>query len=80
MKKTSVHIVRDDIVHDRNVHDRNEDTVRQLCRDIHNRADDRERLQTLVIQLQAALVRGNETRAGKFTPQRDNPFDKIMAG
>jgi hypothetical protein len=80
MKKTGVHILRDDIVHDRNVHDRNEDKVRQLCRDIHNRADDRERLQTLVIQLQAALVRRYETRAGKFAPQRDNPFDKIMVG
>lgn len=75
MKKANGHIVRDDIVHDRS-----NDKVRQLCRNINNRADDRESLQTLVIQLQAALGERYETRARKTVSQRDNPFDKIMVG
>jgi len=72
MKKANAS-VRDDIVHHQS-----SARVRQLCRDINNRADDRERLQRLVIQLQTALAVRCETRAGKLSPQRDNPFDKIM--
>lgn len=60
--------------------DRSDEKVRRLCRDISHRADDREKLQTLVIQLQQALGedRYQNTRAVKFTAQRDNPFYKIM--
>jgi hypothetical protein len=39
------------------ISDRSDEKVRRLCRDISHRADDREKLQTLVIQLQQALGR-----------------------
>jgi len=55
--------------------------VRRLCRDINNRADDRETLQALVVRLQDALLEEQyETRAvniGTRTDE-DDPFDKIM--
>jgi hypothetical protein len=63
------------------VNGRLNEKVQRLCRDINNRADDREKLQTLVIQLQRVLGEQRfETRVAKFTAQRDNPFDKIMVG
>jgi hypothetical protein len=63
------------------ISDRSDDKVRRLCRDISHRADNREKLQTLVIQLQQALGEDRyQTQAVKFTAQRDNPFDKIMVG
>jgi len=53
--------------------------VRRLCRDIGNRADDREKLQTLVVRLQAVLREERyETRSMDVMVQPDNPFDKIM--
>lgn len=55
--------------------------VRRLCRDINNRADDREKLQTLVVRLQNALLEEQyETRAVISTARTDenDPFDKIM--
>jgi hypothetical protein len=73
MREAHGHMVRHDIVHNQN-----SARIRQLCRDINNRAGDRERLQSLVIQLQTVLAAGYEIRAGKLSPQRDNPFDKIM--
>jgi hypothetical protein len=61
--------------------DRSDEKVRRLCRDISHRADDREKLQTLVIRLQQALGENRyQAQAVKFTAQRDNPFDKIMVG
>jgi hypothetical protein len=52
--------------------------VRRLCRAINNRADDREKLQTLVVQLQEVLRETYETRAVKLAAQSENPFDKII--
>ncbi len=55
--------------------------VRRLCRDINNRADDRERLQTLVVRLQNALLEEQcETRAVNIPARtdEDDPFDRIM--
>jgi hypothetical protein len=55
--------------------------VRRLCRDINNRADDREKLQTLLVRLQDALLEEQyETRAVISTARTDDndPFDKIM--
>jgi hypothetical protein len=55
--------------------------VRRLCRDINNRSDDREKLQTLVIRLQEALreewYEVRELRIGA-PMDGDDPFDKIM--
>jgi hypothetical protein len=54
--------------------------VRKLCRDINNQADDRERLQTLVVRLQEALREERYETRVKVTarPNDDDPFDKIM--
>lgn len=55
--------------------------VLRLCRNINKRADDLERLQPLVVQLQEVLTHVRyETRAVRVTaqPHEDNPFDKIM--
>ena len=57
--------------------------VRRLCRDINNRADDRETLQTLVVRLQDALIEEQYgSRAVNITARTngDDPFDKIMVG
>ena len=54
------------------------ETIRKLCRDINQRADDRDRLQTLVVRLQQALREPHETRVMKVTASGENPFDKIM--
>jgi hypothetical protein len=55
--------------------------VRQICRDINSRADDPEKLQTLVIRLQEVLRHERyDTRTVKFIAQPDDPFDKIMVG
>jgi hypothetical protein len=57
------------------------ENVRQLCRDINNRADDRKKLQTLLVRLQEVLREEQyETRVAKATAPTDNddPFDKIM--
>jgi hypothetical protein len=55
--------------------------VQVLCRDIHRQADHLDRLQPLVLELQAELrMAGNETRV-QLSAQRsrdDNPYDKIM--
>jgi len=58
-----------------------QEKVRRLCRDINNRADDREKLQTLLVRLQDALLEEQyETRAVISTARTDenDPFDKIM--
>jgi hypothetical protein len=55
--------------------------VRRLCRDINNRADDRETLQILVVRLQDALLEEKyESRAviSAARTDEDDPFDKIM--
>lgn len=55
--------------------------VRSLCRDINNRADDRQTLLTLAVRLQDALLKERcETRAARLTVRtdEDDPFDKIM--
>lgn len=53
--------------------------IRRLCRDIHHRADDREKLQTLVVRLQAVLREERyEDRAVKSSAPSDDPYDKIM--
>jgi len=54
--------------------------VRRLCRDINNRADDREKLQNLVVRLQDALLEEQyESRVTITSPtDEDDPFDKIM--
>jgi hypothetical protein len=55
--------------------------VQLLCRDIHKQADHLEKLQPLVLELQAELrMAGDETRAaGPLQKRRDdNPYDKIM--
>jgi hypothetical protein len=55
--------------------------IHQLCRDINKRADDRETLQTLVVQLQQAL-RDQRYEAKVIRDsaplKSDNPFDKII--
>jgi hypothetical protein len=54
--------------------------VRQLCRDIHKRADDRQELQILLIRLQDAL-REEQYKAQPLTlapPRGEDPFDKIL--
>ena len=55
--------------------------VLRLCHDINKRADDLEKLQPLVMQLNQMLSQvSHETRTVKVTahPREDNPFDKIM--
>lgn len=58
--------------------------VVRICRAINHGANDRRKLRTLVVRLQAALSsaetkqRLSRTRAGKGTLQADDPFDKIM--
>jgi hypothetical protein len=57
------------------------DNVRQLCRDINNRVDDREKLQSLVVRLQEVLREERyETRVVKVAApaDHDDPFDKIL--
>jgi len=67
------------IVNGRTVNGRTNENVRQLCRDINNRADDPEKLQILVVRLQEVLREERcDTRAVKVKTQPDNPFDKIM--
>ncbi len=55
--------------------------VRRLCHDISNRAEDREKLQILVVRLQQALqeehYETHELKASARTDD-DDPFDKIM--
>jgi len=62
------------------VHRRINKKVRQLCREINNRAGNREKLQSLSAQLQEVLQeQACETRVVNVTaPYEDNPFDKIM--
>jgi hypothetical protein len=63
------------------VDDRINEKVRRICQDINNRANDRQNLQTLAIELQEVLREDRyDTRAVKATSQSDNPFDKIMVG
>ena len=60
---------------------RTNEKVLRLCRNINKRADDLEKLQPLVIQLQEVLREVRcETWTVKVTaqPHEDNPFDKIM--
>jgi hypothetical protein len=55
--------------------------VQLLCRDIHKQADHLEKLQPLVMELQAELrMAGDETRATRSQQKsrEDNPYDKIM--
>jgi len=55
--------------------------VLRLCHDINKRADDLEKLQPLVAQLNQVLSQVRyETRTVKVAAQSrgDNPFDKIM--
>jgi hypothetical protein len=55
--------------------------IHQLCRDINKRADDRETLQTLVVQLQQAL-QDQQYKAQAIRDmaplKSDDPFDKII--
>ena len=55
--------------------------VQLLCRDIHKQADHLEKLQPLVMELQAELqMAGDETRSTRSQQKsrEDNPYDKIM--
>jgi hypothetical protein len=60
--------------------------VRRICRAINDRgqADDRQKLQTLVVQLQAVLREGQRSEprstalAVKSSGQREDPFDKVL--
>jgi hypothetical protein len=55
--------------------------IHQLCRDINKQADDRETLQTLVVELQQAL-RDQRYKAQAIRDsaplKSDDPFDKII--
>lgn len=56
------------------------DEVRQLCRDIHKRSDNRQQLETLVIRLQQALhPQPKQPRPIHHSPNGEDPFDKIIA-
>ena len=58
-----------------------DEKVRRICQDIHNRANDRQKLQTLAIELQEVLREERyDARAVKVTSRSDNPNDKIMVG
>lgn len=58
---------------------RSDEKVWRICQDLNNRANDRQRLQTLVVELQEVLREERyETRAVKAASPSDNPFDKIM--
>jgi hypothetical protein len=58
---------------------RSNEAIRQICRDISRRANDRAQLQTLIVRLEA-LLRENRDDLSKvqIAAQQDNPFDKIM--
>jgi ATP phosphoribosyltransferase len=62
------------------VHRRIDKIIRRLCREINERADDRQKLHTLVVRLQQVLRKAQyETQMMKVTAQHeDNPFDKII--
>ena len=54
-------------------------TIHKLCREINHEADDRKKLQTLVIKLQAVLREERcERGTVKIATATENPFDKIM--
>jgi hypothetical protein len=58
---------------------RTNETIRQICRDIGRRANDRTRLQTLIVRLEALLSENrDESVTAKLAAQQDDPFDKIM--
>jgi hypothetical protein len=75
----------------KNAYSRGNEEIRRICRDIHERSNDREQLQGLVVRLQDVLSKEGprkeafnqaryETRMVKAGAQRDNPFDRIMMG
>ncbi len=55
--------------------------VLRLCRDIHKRADDMEKLQPLVVRLQEVLNESYETKVIEIATQtrEPDPFDKLIA-
>jgi hypothetical protein len=60
---------------------RTNEAVRQICRNINQRADDRDQLLILVVRLQEVLreERHRTTVAKIAAPSdEDDPFDKIM--
>ena len=58
---------------------RTNEAIRQICRDISRRANDRAQLQTLIIRLEALLRENrNNMTTVEMTSQQDDPFDKIM--
>jgi hypothetical protein len=58
---------------------RTNQAIREICRDIGRRANDRTQLQSLILRLEA-LLRENrdDSITVKITAQQDDPFDKIM--
>ncbi len=60
---------------------RTDKKVLRLCRDIHKRADNIEKLQPLVVRLQEVLNERYETQVIEITTQSDesDPFDNIIA-
>lgn len=58
---------------------RTNEAIRQICRDISRRANDRAQLQTLIVRLEALLRENrNDRTTVEIAAQQDNPFDKIM--
>jgi predicted Abi (CAAX) family protease len=69
----------------RNLDGRTNAKVRRICQDINHRANDRQKLQTLVIELQELLREdccGREdwhnAAALRRNLQPDDPFDKLI--
>jgi len=70
----------------KNAYGRTNEEVRRICRDINQRANDREQLLTLVVRLQNVLQQDALQKERPETPamevnaqsDEDDPFDKIM--
>lgn len=65
----------------KNADGRTNEEVRRICRDINQRSNDRQQLQTLVVRLQDVLrEERHETPVMKMIEHSDgdDPFDKIM--
>ena len=58
---------------------RSNEAIRQICRDISRRANDRAQLQMLIVRLEALLRENrNDRTTVEITAQQADPFDKIM--
>jgi hypothetical protein len=58
---------------------RTNEAIRQICRDISRRANDRAQLQMLIVRLEALLRENrNDRTTVEITAQQADPFDKIM--